>query len=108
VEAINPSTLAKSRKTDAEAAFVREAMARDGAAMCAFYAWLEQALGREHVSELTIDERLSAERARQPGFVSLSFPTIAGFNANGALPHYRATDASHALLRTPQGLVAEG
>ncbi len=108
VEAINPSTLAKSRKTDAEAAFVREAMARDGAAMCAFYAWLEQALGREHVSELTIDERLSAERARQPGFVSLSFPTIAGFNANGALPHYRATDASHALLSTPQGLVAEG
>ena len=46
VEAINPSTLAKSRKTDAEAAFIREAMERDGAAMCAFYAWLEQALGR--------------------------------------------------------------
>ena len=44
VEAINPSTLAKSRKTEAEAAFIRDAMARDGAAMCAFYAWFEQAL----------------------------------------------------------------
>lgn len=108
VEATNPSTLAKSRKTDAEAVFIREAMERDGAAMCAFYAWLEQALGREHVSELTIDERMTAERARQPGYVSLSFPTIAGFNANGALPHYRATPEAYAVLSTPAGLTAEG
>jgi Xaa-Pro aminopeptidase len=108
VEAINPSTLAKSRKTAAETAFVREAMEVDGAAMCAFYAWFESALGHEAISELTIDERLSAERARQPGFVSLSFPTIAGFNANGAMPHYRATPESFAWISTPDGLVAEG
>jgi Xaa-Pro aminopeptidase len=108
IEAINPSTLAKSRKTEAEARFIREAMERDGAAMCAFYAWMEQALGREYVSELTIDERLSAERAKQAGYVSLSFPTIAGFNANGALPHYRATPEAFAVLSTEQGLTAEG
>ena len=108
IEAINPSTVAKSRKTDAEAVHIREAMERDGAAMCAFYAWLEQALGREHVSELTIDERMTAERAKQPGYVSLSFPTIAGFNANGALPHYRATPEAFSDISTPQGLVAEG
>ena len=108
IEAINPSTLAKSRKTAAEAGFIREAMARDGAAMCAFYAWFEQTLGREAISELTVDERLTAERARQPDYVSLSFPTIAGFNANGALPHYRATEASHAQISTPTGLVAQG
>ena len=108
VEATNPSTLAKSRKTDAEAAFIREAMEADGAAMCAFYAWLDAALGHEHVSELTIDERMTAERAKQPGFVSLSFPTIAGFNANGALPHYRATEQAFAVLSTPEGLCAEG
>ena len=99
VEAINPSTLAKSRKSDPEAQFVREAMARDGAAMCAFYAWFEAALARgERITELTIDERLSEQRARQPGFIGLSFSTIAGFNANGALPHYRATPASHATI----------
>ena len=108
VEAINPSTLAKSRKTPAEAAFIREAMEKDGAAMCRFYAWLEAALGREAISELTIDERLTAERAREDGFVSLSFPTIAGFNANGAMPHYRATPESFAWISTPDGLVAEG
>ena len=55
-----------------------------------------------------IDERMTAERARQPGYVSLSFPTIAGFNANGALPHYRATPEAFSWISTPQGLVAEG
>ncbi|RZU02901.1 aminopeptidase P family protein [Rivibacter subsaxonicus] len=108
VEAINPSTLAKSRKSAAEAVHIREAMARDGAAMCAFYAWFESALGKQQISELTIDEHLSAERAKQPGYVSLSFPVIAGFNANGAMPHYRATPDSHALISTPNGVVADG
>ncbi|MBL8326955.1 MAG: aminopeptidase P family protein [Rubrivivax sp.] len=102
VEAINPSTLAKSRKTDAEAAHVREAMIEDGAAMCEFYAWMEEALAPSRpngvVTELTIDEKLSAARARRAGFVGLSFSTIAGFNANGAMPHYRATPSSHAVI----------
>jgi len=98
VEAINPSTLAKSRKSEAELAFVREAMAQDGAAMCAFYAWFEKAQGKEGITELTIDERLTAERRKRPGFVGLSFPTIAGFNANGAMPHYRATPEAHAVI----------
>ncbi|MGN6831116.1 aminopeptidase P family protein [Paucibacter sp. M5-1] len=100
VEAINPSTLAKSRKTAAEAGFVREAMAQDGAAMCEFYAWFEAAQARgERITEITIDEKLTAERVKRPGFVGLSFPTIAGFNSNGAMPHYRATPESHAEIR---------
>lgn len=99
VEAINPSTLLKSRKTPQEAAHVREAMIEDGAAMCAFYARFEQALARgERLTELTVDEWLSGERARRANFVGLSFPVIAGFNANGAMPHYRATEASHAVI----------
>jgi Xaa-Pro aminopeptidase len=99
IEAINPSTLAKSRKTDTEAMHVRDVMIEDGAAMCVFYAWFERALARgERLTELTVDERLSAERARRTGFVGLSFPTIAGFNANGAMPHYRATPNSHAPI----------
>ncbi|MBS0446158.1 MAG: aminopeptidase P family protein [Proteobacteria bacterium] len=98
VEGINPSTLMKSRKTADEAAYVRRAMEQDGAAMCEFYAWLEGALGQERITELTIDAHLSAARARRPGFVGLSFGTIAAFNANGAMPHYRATPESHAVI----------
>ncbi|MDR5879208.1 aminopeptidase P family protein [Caballeronia sp. LZ032] len=98
VEAVNPSTFAKSRKTAAEAEHVRATMEQDGAALAEFFAWFEGALGRERITELTIDEKLTAARARRPGFVTLSFGTIAGFNANGAMPHYRATEASHAVI----------
>lgn len=98
LEGINPSVLFKSRKGEAEAAHVRTAMEQDGAAMCAFYAWFEAAQGKERITELTIDERLTAERAKRPGFMGLSFNTIAGFNANGAMPHYRATPESHAVI----------
>ncbi|KVA08914.1 aminopeptidase P family protein [Burkholderia ubonensis] len=98
VEAVNPSTFAKSRKTSAEIEHVRVTMEHDGAALAEFFAWFEQALNRDTITELTIDEQLTAARARRPGYVSRSFATIAGFNANGAMPHYRATPESHATI----------
>ena len=102
LEAINPSTLFKSRKTEAEAAHIRVAMAQDGAAMCEFYAWFEAAMADvarvEPITELTVDAKLSAARAKRPGFKGLSFGTIAAFNANGAMPHYHATPDSHAVI----------
>ncbi|HYG41962.1 MAG TPA: aminopeptidase P family N-terminal domain-containing protein, partial [Bordetella sp.] len=98
VEAINPTTLFKSRKSAAELAHVRQAMAHDGAALCEFFAWFENTQGRETITELTIDEQITAARARRPGYVSPSFATIAAFNANGAMPHYRATPESHSVI----------
>jgi Xaa-Pro aminopeptidase len=100
VEAINPSTLAKSRKTAAEVDHIRRAMELDGAALAEFFAWFEAALeGGERITELTIDEKICAARERLPGFVSPSFSTIAGWKANGAMPHYRATEDSHAVIQ---------
>lgn len=98
IEQINPSTLFKACKSEAELAHVRQAMERDGAALCEFFAWLESALGNETVTEVTIDEQLIAARARQAGYISPSFATIAAYGANGALPHYRATPASHSVI----------
>ncbi len=102
VEAINPTTFAKSRKTDAEANHVRAAMEQDGAALCEFFTWLEQAVEKreeETLTEVMIDHQITAARARRPGFVSQSFATIAGFNGNGAMPHYKASEESHAIIR---------
>ena len=98
VEGLNPTTLAKSRKSLADAEHIRRAMEQDGAALCEFFAWLESAWGRERITELTIDEHLTAARTRRPEFVSLSFNTIAAFNANGAMPHYHATEQAHAVI----------
>ena len=100
IEAINPTTMAKSRKTAAEAAHIRATMEHDGAALAEFFAWFESALGKEVITELTIDEKITSARAQRPGFVCPSFTTIAAFNANGAQPHYRATEESHATIGT--------
>ena len=101
LEAVNPSTLAKSRKDEVEAAHVRATMEHDGAALCEFFAWFEAELAnlaRAPLTETAIGERITAARARRPGFVSPSFATIAGFNANGAIMHYRASAPTHATI----------
>ncbi|MGO3988260.1 aminopeptidase P family protein [Pseudomonas sp. SAS7] len=98
VEGPNPTTLSKSCKGDEDLVHIRHVMQQDGAALCEFFAWFEANLGQEVITELTVDEQLSAARARRPNFVSLSFSTIAAFNGNGAMPHYRATEQSHAVI----------
>ena len=96
---INPSTLFKSRKHESEIAHIRHAMVKDGVALCHFFHWLEKTLHHgESISELTIDEKITAFRAQQDGFIGPSFSTIAGFNANGALPHYRATEEHYSFI----------
>ena len=95
VQDINPSTLFKSQKQPIEITHIRSAMTKDGVALCHFFHWLDNALAdKESINELTIDEKISGFRAQQAGFIGLSFSTLAGFNANGALPHYRATEES--------------
>lgn len=91
VEAASPVVAAKAVKNDAELAGMREAHLRDAVAICEFITWLEKqiASGRT-VSEVELDEALTARRAAQPGFIEPSFPTIAGADANGAIIHYRA------------------
>src|SRR3546814_571388 len=98
IEAINPSQLLKSRKNAVEADNVRRSMEQDGAALCEFFAWFEANQGKKSITEITVDEEITAARARRPHFVTPSFGTIAAYNANGAMPHYHATEESHAVV----------
>lgn len=101
VEAINPTTFAKSRKLDSEAVNVRAAMEQDGAALCEFFSWLEAELAnsaRMPLDEVAIDTHITAARRRRPNFISPSFSTIAGFNSNGAIMHYRAAQETCATI----------
>ena len=102
---INPSSLLKACKSDSEIAHVKNAMRKDGVALAHFFAWLEQALEhKDDITELTIAEKLLEYRSQQLGFIGESFATIAGFNENGALPHYHATPQSFATI-TGNGLL---
>ncbi|WP_352339072.1 aminopeptidase P family protein [Psychrobacter sp. 16-MNA-CIBAN-0192] len=104
IEKMAPSTLLKSVKADADVDHVREAMRQDGAALCEFFATFEQRLADgERLSELDVDSMLIDVRSKQPHYVSPSFPTIAGFNENGALPHYRATSENFSYLDVNEG-----
>ena len=100
IEAPGPLAALKSRKGEAELARVRETMRRDGVALVRAARWLEESLARgDRLTELDVDEKLRELRSRQPGFISESFSTIAGYQANAALPHYRATPEHHSELR---------
>lgn len=94
VEGPNPCMLAKSVKCEAEIAGIRRAMVSDGAALCDFFAWMDRMAQAVVLTEFTVGEQLSRFRSRQDGFAGPSFGTIAGFNANGAMPHYRAGQRS--------------
>lgn len=100
IEGTNPSTFFKSVKPEADIAHIREAMEQDGAALCGFFAEFEDIIGKGgSLTEIDVDTMLYRHRSARPGFVSLSFDTIAGFNANGALPHYSATPESHSVIK---------
>ncbi len=104
IEQMAPSTLLKSVKSDSDIDHVREAMRQDGAALAKFFSEFEQRLvAGERLSELDVDSMLIEVRSRQPHYVSPSFPTIAGFNENGALPHYRATPEKFSYLDVAEG-----
>lgn len=90
-EQANPSTQFKAEKSAAEVANIRQAMLQDGIALCGFFAELEQRLAQgDAITEYQIGEMLLAHRSQRDHFVSESFGTIAGYNANGAMPHYSA------------------
>ena len=102
IESINPTVLLKSRKAQSEIAHIRQTMEQDGAALCEFFAWFEKTVEKEElVTELIVAEKIEVYRKARPGFVSLSFDTIAGFNENGALPHYRASAEDFAVIDHP-------
>lgn len=100
IEAINPSTHFKATKNAKEIAHIENAMIEDGVALCKFFAWLEESMeAGQNISELDIDAKLAEFRAQSPLYLGDSFSTIAGFNGNGAFPHYRATKESFAYLK---------
>ncbi|MHC5224590.1 aminopeptidase P family N-terminal domain-containing protein [Ignatzschineria sp. LJL83] len=96
----NPSTLLKSQKSDQDIANIQEAMREDGVAMAEFYTEFEEKLAKgENLTELDVADMLQKARSNRPNFVDLSFNTIAGFNENGALPHYHATQKAHSEIK---------
>jgi Xaa-Pro aminopeptidase len=103
VAGADPCQLPKARKNAVELDGARAAHRRDGLALTRFLAWLaREAPARapgEELGEVEVAEHLRALRAEDSLFRDLSFDTIAGAGANGAIVHYRAEAASQGRLR---------
>lgn len=102
----DPCILPKATKSAAEIAATRTAHLRDGAAMVEFLAWYDA----QPIGSLTeIDLVTALERFRQAtgALRDLSFDTIAGAGPNGAVIHYRVTEASNRRLDPGQIVVLD-
>ncbi|MFT7058807.1 MAG: Xaa-Pro aminopeptidase [Pseudorhodobacter sp.] len=90
----DPCRLPKACKTEAEIAATREAHLRDGAAMCEFLSWLDVTAPQAGLTEIDVVTALEGYRRATNQLHDISFDTICGAGANGAIMHYRVTEAS--------------
>lgn len=100
----SPIPAMKAQKNDREIAGFRQAMLRDGVAMVKFLRWLKPAVEAGGQTEISIDRKLTSLRAGQHLFRDISFDTIAGYQAHGAIVHYEATPETDVALK-PEGLI---
>jgi Xaa-Pro aminopeptidase len=93
--------LPKACKTPAEQEAIRAAHKRDGVAETKFLCWLDREAPKGQLTEVSVADKLEDFRRQQDGFRDTSFDTIAGWKANGAIVHYRATAEDHAQIKPP-------
>ena len=106
VDAESPIKRMKAIKNEREIAGFRSAMLKDGIAMVKFLKWLGETYKahKPYETELSVDQKLTALRAEQPLFRGVSFDTIAGYEAHGAIVHYEATAETDVPL-LPEGFL---
>ena len=109
VEEESPVKRMKTVKNEREITGFRSAMLKDGIAMVKFLKWIDEwkensLMAGGPQTEISISERLEALRAEQPLYKGLSFDTIAGYQAHGAIVHYEATPETDIPLK-PEGFL---
>ncbi|WP_114376664.1 aminopeptidase P family protein [Elioraea thermophila] len=94
----DPVALPKACKNSVEQVGARAAHRRDAVALIRFLAWLDRTAPVEPVSELAAAKRLLALRAEGDRFRGESFPAISAAGPNGAIIHYRVSEATNRML----------
>lgn len=100
----NITLLLKAIKNATEITHLREAMRKDGVALLRFFRWLEQELKTRTLTEFEAGRKLDELRAAQGNYFGESFTAIVGYNANGAIVHYRPEGGSSAEIK-PEGIL---
>ena len=104
VEDESPVKRMKTVKNATEIMGFKNAMLKDGIAMVKFLKWLKPAVEAGGQTEISVDQKLTSLRAEQADFRDISFDTIAGYQAHGAIVHYEATPETDIPLK-PEGFL---
>lgn len=94
----DPVVAMKAIKNAAEIRGARAAHVRDGIAVCRFLAWLDREAPKGRVDEIGAVRQLEAFRRETRALKEISFDTISGSGANGAIVHYRVTETTNRNL----------
>jgi Xaa-Pro aminopeptidase len=85
----DPCVRPKAIKNSAEIKGMRGAHKRDATAMCRFLAWFDRESAAGKLDEIGAAQQLEAFRRDTGKLKEISFDTISGSGANGAIVHYR-------------------
>jgi Xaa-Pro aminopeptidase len=94
----DPCTLPKAIKNQTEIDGTRNAHIRDGVAVSRFLCWLEDQI-ETGIDEIGAAQKLEGFRAETGKLKDISFETISGSAANGAIVHYRVDEQSNKAFK---------
>jgi Xaa-Pro aminopeptidase len=95
----DPCIAMKALKNAAEMSGARAAHVRDGLAVSRFLAWLDGAAKDGALDEITAVKTLERMRRDSQRLLEISFDTISGSGANGAIVHYRVSADSNRTIK---------
>lgn len=95
----DPCVMPKAIKTAQEQESIREAHIQDAVALVKFFRWLDENANKIEMDELSVEEKLEGFRRERKGYLEPSFPAIVGFQGNGAVIHYRATEETNKEIK---------
>lgn len=103
-EAMTPIAMMKAVKNETEIASSKHAHIKDGVAVTKLIKWVKDNVGKIHMTEITVADKLKEFRFEQEGCFDLSFETISGYGPNGAIIHYAPTPETDAEI-LPEGFL---
>jgi Xaa-Pro aminopeptidase len=98
IRAADPCQLPKACKNPLEIEGTRKAHIRDGAALSRFLCWFAREAPNGALTEIAAAEALEGFRRATNYLSDLSFDSISGAGANGAIVHYRVTRSTNRVI----------
>ncbi|MEM6747340.1 MAG: aminopeptidase P family protein [Pseudomonadota bacterium] len=95
----DPCALPRAIKNEAEREGARQAHLRDGAAVTRFLHWLSQEGPSGQVTEIDAAQKLEGFRQETGALKDISFDSITGSGAHGAMAHYRVTTETNRAMQ---------